>query len=176
MTSRIMGCLLLLCASGPLLAATHGHGHVHMSGEILDTACAIDTGDTAQSIDFGTLSASDLLNNGRSDSIPFTVHLVNCVINGSDVRGNDHWKDVHITFDGEPDGTHHFALHGTGRGEALSIADEAGREATPGEPMPATTLAIGGMALHYRMWLTPDNLALQPGVFHTTIRYFMEYD
>lgn len=178
MTLRILGCLLLFCTSGPLLAASHGHGHGHvrMSGEILDTACAIDTGDTAQSINFGTLAVSDLLNNGRSVSVPFTIHLVNCVLNGSDVRGRDHWKDVRITFDGEPDGSHHFALKGTGRGEALAIADEAGKEAIPGEPMAATTLVSGSMALHYRMWLTAGHHGLQPGDFRTTVRYFMEYD
>lgn len=176
MTPRIAGCLLLACLSAPAWAAGHGHGHVRMSGTILDTACAIATGDTDQSIDFGTLPASDLLNAGRGRAVPFTVHLVNCVLNGDDVRGRDRWKDVRITFAGEPDGAHRFALQGRGQGEALAIADAGGTEAEPGEPMPAAAIAPGSMALHYRMWLTADHRALQPGEFHTTVRYFMEYD
>lgn len=176
MIPRITGCLLMACLSGTALAATHGHGHVRMSGTILDTACAIATGDTDQSIELDTLSASDLLLEGRGRAVSFTVHLVNCVLNGDDVRGRDHWKDVRITFDGEPDDSHHFALKGQGRGEALAIADDTGHEAVPGEPMPATRLAQDSMALHYMMWLTANRHALQPGDFHTTVRYFMEYD
>lgn len=176
MTPRIAGCLLLACLSAQAPAATHGHGHVQLSGTILDTACAIAAGDTDQSIEIGTLPASDVLNNGRGREVPFTVHLVNCVLSGDDVRGRDHWKDVRITFDGEPDGAHRFALQGRGKGEALVIADARGAEATPGEAMPAATLEPGSMALRYRMWLTADSRALQPGDFHTTVRYFMEYD
>lgn len=176
MTRQLSALVLLTCLCAPVLAATHGHGRVRVQGTILDTACAIAAGDTDQSINIGTLPASELLNDGRGPSVPFTVHLVNCVLSGDDVRGRDHWKDVRIIFDGESDGPHRFALQGAGRGEALAIADEAGAEAAPGKPMPDRTLAPGSMALHYRMWLTADKQALQPGEFHTTVRYFMEYD
>lgn len=171
MTPRIVDFLLLACLSAQAPAATHGHGHVRLSGTILDTACAIAAGDTDQSIEIGTLPVSDVLKNGRGREVPFTVRLVNCVLSGG-----DHWKDVRITFNGEPDGAHRFALQGRGKGEALVIADARGAEATPGEAMPAATLEPGSMALRYRMWLTADSRALQPGDFHTTVRYFMEYD
>lgn len=176
MMSHISSWLLIAGLVGPAAAATHGHGRVQMQGTILDTACAIATGDTDQGIDLGTLSVSDLLVGNRGPAVTFTVNLVNCVLNGSDAQGHDHWKDVRITFDGTPDGPHRFALQGNGRGEALVIATDSGNEAEPGEPMPATVIAPGSMALHYRMWLTADHHALQPGRFYTTLRYFMEYD
>lgn len=176
MTLRILSWLLIAALAEPAIAATHGHGRVQIQGTILDTACAISTGDADQSIDLGTLSASDLLTNNRGPAVLFTVHLVNCVLNGGDVQGQDHWKDVRITFDGIPDSPHRFALQGKGRGEALVIANESGNEAQPGEAMPATGITPGSMALHYRLWLTPDHHALRPGRFYTTLRYFMEYD
>lgn len=176
MTQQIMSWLLIAGLVGPAAAATHGHGRVQIQGSILDTACAIATGDADQGIELGTLSASDLLIGNRGPEVPFTVHLVNCVLNGSDVQGHDRWKDVRITFDGTPDGPHRFALQGKGKGEALVIANESGNEAQPGEAMPATGITPGSMALHYRLWLTADHHALQPGRFYTTLRYFMEYD
>ena len=129
---------LLLTACLPLMAAasTHGHGRVQMQGTIIDTACAIAAGEADQSISMGTLPVSELMTNGRGPSVPLTVHLINCVLNGTDIRGVNHWKDVRITFAGEADGPRRFALQGEARGEALVIADSHGVEAEPGEPMP----------------------------------------
>lgn len=167
--------LLLLLVSSTGRAVSHGHGHVQMQGTIIDTACAIATGDVEQGIDFGALTASELINNGRGPSLPFTVHLVNCVLDGTDIRGLNHWKDVRITFVGDADSENHFALQGDGRGAALVIADSQGIEAKPGEPMPSTPITPGSMALHYQLWLTGGK-TIRPGHIHTTVRYFMEYD
>jgi len=176
MKKQLLRCLLLCSLTGNVFAASQGHGHVNLSGSIIDTACAIAAGDAHQSIELGNLPASEIINNGRGPAVPFTVHLINCVLNGADSRGYDHWKDVHIVFDGEADGPNLFAMQGGARGEALAISDDAGTQAEPGKPMPAATIEPGNMALHYRMWLTGDHHALQPGRLYTTVRYFMEYD
>ncbi|HEC2037754.1 TPA: type 1 fimbrial protein [Klebsiella oxytoca] len=176
MTMQLIACLLLCILTGSAAAATHGHGHVEIRGSIIDTACAISTGDADQSISLGTLSANDLMTNEHGPSVPFTVHLVNCVLNGEDNRGYGHWKDVRIVFDGEVGGPGLFALQGDARGEALAISDEAGIRAEPGKALDAGNITSGDMALHYRMWLTGDHRALRPGRLYTTVRYFMEYD
>jgi type 1 fimbria pilin len=175
MKITLLACLLAGVVF-PALSASHGHGHIQVQGSIIDTACAIATGDADQSLDLGTLPASDLVNDGRGPDVPFTVHLVNCVLNGTDIRGNDHWKDVRITFDGRADGQHLFALQGDGHGEAVVITDAAGNEAEPGQPMAATHLSPGSMALRYRLHLAGNHRPLRPGRFYTTLRYFMEYD
>ncbi|MFP2240616.1 fimbrial protein [Pseudescherichia vulneris] len=169
---------LLLMTNMPLIAvsATLGHGHVKMQGAIVDTACAIATGEADQSVSMGTLSFSELVNHGRGHVVPLTIHLVNCVLNGPDVSGVHHWKDVRITFSGKADGPRRFALQGNGRGEALVIADSHGVEAEPGEAMPPTSIEPGNMALRYRLWLTGNQQKMRPGHFNTTIRYFMEYE
>lgn len=168
--------LLTTCMPFVAAAATHGHGHVAMQGAIIDTACTIAAGEADQSISMGTLAVNELHNNGRGPSVPLTVHLVNCVLDGNDVRGANHWKDVRITFSGEADGPRRFALQGEAQGEALVIADSRGTEAEPGEPMPPQPIEIGSMALHYRLRLTGDHKKIRPGHLNTTIRYFMEYD
>lgn len=168
--------LLATCLPFVANAASHGHGRVQMQGAIIDTACAIATGEADQSISMGTLAASELINNGRGPSVPLTIHLVNCVLDGTDVRGVNHWKDVRITFAGEADGPRRFALQGEARGEALVIADSHGIEAEPGEPMPPTSIVPGSMSLHYSLWLTGNHKKIKPGKLNTTIRYFMEYD
>lgn len=170
--------LLILSVWLPFSAAstTQGHGHVAMQGAILDTACAIAAGDADQSISMGTLAVSELVEKGYGPSVPLTVHLINCVLNETDVRGDFHWKDVRITFDGEADGHHRFALQGEAHGEALVIADSRGVEAEPGESMPPLPIEPRDMSLHYRLWLTGDHKKISPGHLNTTIRYFMEYD
>jgi type 1 fimbria pilin len=176
MTAQLSACLLLCVLAGSAAATTHGHGHVEVRGSIIDTACAIATGDADQSISLGTLPASGLMADGRGPSVTFTVHLVNCVLNGTDIRSNDHWKDVRIVFDGEADGPGLFALQGEARGEALAISDEAGNRAEPGKAIGMENIAPGSMALHYRMWFSRDHRPLRPGRLYTTLRYFMEYD
>lgn len=147
-----------------------------MQGAIIDTACAIAAGEADQSISMGTLAVSQLINDGRGPSVPLTVRLVNCVLNSTDTHGVNYWKDVRITFDGEADGPHRFALQGEARGESLVIADSHGVEAEPGKPMPPINIEPGNMALHYRLWLTGNNTKIRPGLLNTTIRYFMEYE
>ncbi|WP_270655258.1 fimbrial protein [Enterobacter bugandensis] len=176
MNTSLSAALLFYALTSAASAATYGHGHVEIQGSIIDTACAIATGDADQSIEIGTIPVSELANNGRSPSVPFTIQLVNCVLNGSHDSGHEHWKDVRIVFDGESDGPGLFALHGAAQGEALIIADEAGTRAEPGVAINAESIMPGTMELHYRMWLTGDHSALQPGDIHTTVRYFMEYD
>lgn len=176
---RILVSLLLttlLSSTANAVMHGHGHGHVTMRGIIIDTACAIAAGEADQSISMGTLALSELAGNGHGPSVPLTIRLVNCVRNGTDVRDRDHWKDVRITFVGEADGHHRFALHGEAQGEALVIADSRGVEAEPGEPMPPQPLETGDMALHYRLWLAENQKKIRPGHLNTTIRYFMEYD
>lgn len=170
--------LLFLMTSLPFMAlsATQGHGRVQMQGSIVDTACAIAVGETDQSVSMGTLSFSELVNNGRGNAVPLIIHLVNCVTNRADVNGVHHWKDVRITFSGKADGPRRFALQGDGRGEALVIADSYGVEAEPGEPMPAIPIEPGNMTFRYRLWLTGNQQKIRPGHFNTTIRYFMEYE
>ncbi|MBF7997761.1 fimbrial protein [Rahnella laticis] len=176
MNRQLLVVAALFCLSPPAFSASHGHGLVEVHGSIIDTACAITTGDVDQGIDLGTLSASDLVGSGHGPQVPFTVHLINCSLEGATGLNTHHWKDVHITFDGVSDGERLFALQGTAQGEGVMILDSSGVSAEPGEPMPDTAIEPGSMALHYRLQIMSDHSPLRPGSFATTLRYFMEYE
>ncbi|HIF2548597.1 TPA: fimbrial protein [Salmonella enterica] len=170
------GLLFISCLMSTGLATASENGIVRMQGHIVDTACSIKLGDADQSISLGTIPLEELINNGRGPSVPFSIHLVNCVLNSSAALDGTYWKDMRITFKGEPNGFHSFALEGDTQGESLVIADNKGHEVEPGKPMPAMTVEPGNMTLHYRMWLIENHHGIRPGKFHTTVRYFMEYD
>lgn len=169
-------CLALSVMCFEVSAADHGHGRVHVTGSIVDTACAIAMDDRDQIVDIGSVPMNQLLESGRGPDVPFQIHLVNCTLNGSDVRHRDHWKDVHITFEGRDGGDGLFVLSGEARGEALSITDAQGNRAIPGEPMPNSTIIPGSMTLRYKMRLEADHHPFRPGPLRTTLRYFMDYE
>lgn len=172
----LQGLLLITCLTSTALATVHEHGFVRMQGSIVDTACSIKLGDADQSIDLGLLPLEDLITNGRGPSVPFSIQLVNCVLNSDAAQNDFRWKDLRITFRGEPNGSHNFALEGEARGEALMITDSKGHVVEPGKPMSAVPVEPGSMTLHYRMWLVENHHGFRPGKFHTAVRYFMEYD
>lgn len=168
--------LALFGMSFATFGADHGHGRVQMQGKIIDTACAISTGDAVQGVDLHNFTIDELVTKGRGPEVILTIHLVNCALNGHDEQKANRWKDVRITFDGDATGSSLFALKGEARGEALVIEDEQGYRARPGEPMPPVSVAPGSMTLRYRLWLMRDQQAIRPGPFYTTVRFFMEYD
>ena len=176
MNKHALAVMALLCLPPAAFAIGHGHGHVQIRGSIVDTACAIATGDLDQVIDMGTLPVAELINDGRGPPVPFTVHLINCTLDGADTHAAHHWKDVRITFQGMPDGKKLFAVHGASSGEGVAIVDAAGMQAVPGEPMSATPILPGEMALHYQLQMEEDSHAIHPGRFTTALRFFMEYE
>lgn len=176
MKRLLWGLAGMLCLAGFTQANDHGHGLLRMQGEIIDAACAISTGDQDQTVSFGAIPMSQLVADKHSVSVPFSIHLINCSLKGIDSQGYDHWKDVHIIFQGESKDGEIFTLQGSGRGESLVIRDEKGIMAKPGKVLPMGNIEPGAMTLRYEMQLTMNNEALHPGDFYTTIRYFMEYE
>lgn len=156
----------------PVLAASHGNGHVYMSGSIVDAACAIATGDDDQSINIGTVPVSELIAEGQGPMIPFQIKLTNCALTSK--RHN--WNQFHITFEGPSRQGKYFLLQGHGRGEDVLIRDADGVLITPGEKTQGRPLQQGTTVLHYNLQVIKNGQPVQPGNLHTTIRYFMEYD
>lgn len=175
MNRHELAMMALLCLPS-IATANQGHGHLGVTGSIVDTACSIETGDLDQGIEMGTLPVSDLINGGHGPLIPFTVHLKNCDLDDGNSIAAHHWRDVRITFEGAPDGGNLFAMEGTARGEGVAIQDVTGAQAVPGRPMVAIPIVSGSMALHYRMQIEGDRRPLRPGNFTTALRYFMEYE
>ncbi|WP_407244615.1 fimbrial protein [Klebsiella aerogenes] len=176
---RSLACAIVLgggVLAGPAQAKDQGHGIVHMHGEILDTACNVDTSSRDQTIDMLSQPVSDIVSHDAGQERPFSIRLVNCVLTRVSPNNkplND-WSKFQITFEGAHDHDA-FGVDGDARGVALQIRDDIGNVAIPGEPMPVGTLMPGNMQLNYTLRLIGDGEVLLAGTYHTTIRYKLDY-
>jgi type 1 fimbria pilin len=160
--------------SGVGVYKEQGHGRAKMSGSIIDSACAIDINSRDQSLSLGVVSASEIEQFGHSADTPFTIKLINCtLVSASKTQRN--WNYFSVTFDGNAVDGDLFGLSGDSRGFGISIRDEFGNSALPGQPMPAGVLETGDITLNYRLRLQRDNNSLQAGKYHAVIRYKLDY-
>ncbi len=179
MTYRIKGittfCLLplLFCSAGPVIAGVQGLGRVNMQGAIIDTACAIATESREQIIHMDNFPISDIARDGQGKAVPFSIELVNCVLERAD-KSLPNWKQFQITFDGQADGNM-FGVSGDISGLALKIIDSEGHVASPGVPLPARDITPGSYRLNYTMALISNRQPLRAGHYFSSVRFKMDY-
>lgn len=161
------------CLVAPFAVAANdaGHGRVNMQGAIIDTACAIAVESRDQVIDMDVIPFADVLRDGHGRSKPFSIALVNCVL---ERPGKPDWRQFQVTFDGERDGDY-FGVYGDARGVALRIMDEYGNHALPGKALPLRDVILGNKMLHYTLTLMPNQRALKAGAYFSTIRFKLDY-
>ncbi|BBO61004.1 PAP fimbrial minor pilin protein precursor [Serratia marcescens] len=167
----------LLCAllgfSSQAISASQGWGRVNMQGAILDTACAIATESREQTINMEMVPFADIIRDGQGRAVPFSIELVNCVLERADKTLPD-WKQFQVTFDGFADGEL-FGVKGEASGIALRITDAAGNIARPGAPMPPMNIIPGSYRLNYAMTLIGNNQPLKAGDYFSAVRFKMDY-
>lgn len=177
MRITVLSLIVVFCAmiSISVGATDHGHGRVGVNGSIVDTACNIATQDIDQTIDMGTIPVSQLINEGHSADISFSVQLENCTLN--DIPNHSVWKDVRITINGEHIHTNLFSLRGEGGGNAeLKIMNSNGVQISPGSVLPAEPITAGKMVFTYYMEIVPNHKLTHTGAFHAVLSYSMEYE
>lgn len=151
-----------------------GHGHVHVNGQIQESACSIHTDDIWQEVTFPVFSANALLNSGQEYSFPFSLRLVNCKLAR---KNGKEWKSVSVTFEGDrvltqPD---LFSLTGEAQGFALAVSDSEGHQASPGEMMDGVPLNPEGNELQYRLRVVPTGEEIREGRWSGVIRFMVSY-
>ncbi|MEL4015262.1 fimbrial protein [Dryocola clanedunensis] len=157
-------------------AQRYEHGRVSMNGEIVDSACSLDMANSDQTIDMLTQPISEIISNTEGLPKPLTISLQNCSLqraSKNSQQGED-WNYFQITFDGERSDKY-FGVSGDAGGVALEIYDQGGNMALPGEPMPQRNIQPGASSMKYFIKLVGDGKTLQPGAYHTTIRYKLDY-
>ncbi|HFZ1934505.1 type 1 fimbrial protein [Serratia marcescens] len=179
MDFRIKGigapCLLLMsfgCVS-QVISASQGEGRVNMQGAIIETACAIATESREQLIDMKNTALTDIVGGANGKSVPFSIELVNCVVERADKSLPD-WKQFQITFDGHADGEA-FGVNGDISGVALKITDAAGNIARPGRPLPPMEIIPGNYRLNFTLALIANNRPLKAGSYFSSVRFKMDY-
>lgn len=160
-----------LVGSAAFAASDTGHGRVNMQGAIIDTACAIAVESREQVIDMEVIPFADVLRDGHGRSKPFSIALVNCVL---ERPGKPDWHQFQVTFDGDRDGDY-FGVYGDARGVALRIMDEYGNQALPGKALPLRDLVLGNKVLNYTLTLMPNKRDLKAGAYFSTIRFKLDY-
>lgn len=144
-------------------------GRVGMLGSIIDTPCAIATNDIQQAIDMKITTVGEVLDNGHGQSFPFSIRLVNCVIDPT-VSVQSYFS---TTFDGPAeDGL--FRINGA-KGVGLQIVDTDGNIATPGKALPAGAEVNKSQQLNYTMRLVRNRDAIDSGDYHAAIRFKVDY-
>lgn len=172
MTGPAALCLLMLFSTDTARAAG-GAGRVNMQGAVIETACAIDTDSSDQTIDMSVMPLSQIIRDGQGVQHPFEIRLVNCVLGRVDKTQPD-WQRFQVTFDGRADNGL-FGVEGQARGVALQLADNVGNIATPGEPLPAMDIIAGDHELNYSLRLVSNQQILRAGDYTSTLRFKMDY-
>ncbi len=172
---QIIGLTLALWG-GQVSATDQGHGVVTMRGEILDSACSIDTASRDQTIDMLSQPISEIISENMGLERPFSIRLVNCVLERYSTGSLpvDNWQYFKVTFDGQHDHGD-FGISGLAQGIALQIRDAEGSKAIPGKALPAHDIKPDSMTLNYSIRLVGNADSLEPGAYHTTIRYKLDY-
>ncbi|EOY5052089.1 fimbrial protein [Serratia marcescens] len=155
------------------ISAVQGEGRVNMQGAIIDTACAIATESREQIIDMKNTALADIKRGGGGKTVPFSIELVNCVLERADKKLPD-WKQFQITFDGHADGEA-FGVHGDISGVALRITDSNGNIARPGRPLPPMEIIPGNYRLNFTLALIENNRPLKAGGYFSSVRFKMDY-
>ncbi len=147
-------------------------GSISMNGSIVNSACAIDTGSYAQTVDMGVLPVSTLHQQGRGPVHPFSIALIGCTLTPYTGAA---WQTFSVTFDGPTDGER-FSVSGDARGVALRLQDVQGQPIYPGQSTPKQALFPGNSVLHYGLQLVSDTGPLRPGDYQSALRFKLDYD
>lgn len=165
-------CLLILLPL-PTSQAVASWGRVNMQGAVIETACAIDTDSRDQTIDISVMPLTKIIRDGQGLTLPFTIRLVNCVLNRVDDNLTQ-WQRFQVTFDGRVDNGL-FGVDGQAEGIALQLTDRHGNIIMPGNPTPLPDVVVSDRELNYFLRLVSNQQTLRSGEYTSTIRFKMDY-
>lgn len=144
-----------------------------MQGAVIETACAIDTDSRDQTIDISVMPLTKIIRDGQGLTLPFTIRLVNCVLNRVDDNLTQ-WQRFQVTFDGRVDNGL-FGVDGQAEGIALQLTDRHGNIIMPGNPTPLPDVVVSDRELNYFLRLVSNQKTLRSGEYTSTIRFKMDY-
>ncbi len=144
-----------------------------MRGSIIETACNIDMNSRDQTVDFGVVPVGEILRNGHSHIIPFTIKLVNCTLKKINSKDGE-WKGFNVTFDGQYK-NELFINHSNSIGVGVALYDNKFNRAIPGVSFSPYALKNGSNDIEYYLSLEVDGEKVKAGDFNTSIKYKIDY-
>lgn len=164
--------ILFMMSISQTFAASHDpEGRVWMLGEIVESACTIDSGSLDQVVDMGVLPIGVLRSLGSSEAKEFQINLIDCLW-GEDTQNN--YTNFDITFTGNTEGNF-FLVNGDAEGVFLLLEDANRKQIIPGEKI---NYWGGKQAFsnRYFLRLLPNGDEMKPGDFYTLIHFNINYN
>lgn len=149
--------------------------NLNFSGALVSEPCELDPATSDLTVDFKTIIVKSLYINSRTNSIPFTINLINCDIS----LGNQ----VTMTFKGtESQALPGFlAVTGSASGIAIGLEQQNGIPLPINKPSPELALNNGVTSFTLNAWVEgePDaikNSSISTGNFSATATFEMAYE
>lgn len=166
--------MTLLAISVPSLSFAHlndSEGKVWMLGEIVESACTIDSESVDQTVDMGVLPIGVLYSEGEGPSKGFQIKLIDCLW-GDDTQSN--YSNLDITFTGNTDGKY-FLVNGDAAGVVLELEDVNRNPIIPGEKInyPGGRQDISNQ---YFLKLLPNGELMKPGSYYSLLHFNINYN
>lgn len=165
---------LISCMTSCVYAggAQQEHGKVDLSGEIVESACTIDTDSIDQTIDMGIIPISNMMKFGESESKEFSINLVDCRW-GEDTKNN--YQGFDIKFSGQSN-EQYFLVTGEAEGVELRLNDYLGKQIFPGQKVLFEGETSESIVNKYSFKLIANGETLKPGLFFSLINYTISYN
>lgn len=163
--------VLAIFISHAFAASHEPEGRVWMLGEIVESACTIDSGSLDQVVDMGVLPIGLLRSLGSSEAKEFQINLIDCLW-GEDTQSN--YTNFDITFTGDTQGNY-FLVHGDAKGVFLLLEDVNKKPIIPGEKISYP----GGKKESFNKYfltLLPNGDEMEPGDFYSLIHFNINYN
>jgi len=169
-------------SSAAIAAPTDGgQGTVTFTGSIIEAACGIAPESTDQTVNLGQVASAQLLNNGTSRPVPFTIELVDCDVDALLASSPDAVGTATVTFSGglnpavaTNDG---LAIQGAASGASVQIVGLNGKPVkVDGSEGTTINLQNNDNSLLFSAYLKGDGTAVTTGEFTSLANFTMSYE
>lgn len=147
-------------------------GRVSMNGNIISSACDINTGDGYQTIAMHTETRGRLKHIGEGIPQFFSIELTNCTLGES--VSPDAWSYLNVIFDGDEE-QGMFRVQGNAGGVALELKNSNGSVIHPGQVVLWQQTPVTNNRMDYQIKLKSTMRDLIVGDYSAIIRYRIEY-
>ncbi|MEJ4047246.1 fimbrial protein [Erwinia sp. SLM-02] len=152
-------------------------GEMRLNGEIIEAACEIEFQDREQWIEFGQITAHEILSrSGNNLTHAFHIRLTDCSLQ-SQIYPGLYYRSAKITFNSDKvrEGNELIGITGDAKGFGIRLSDANGKRVRLGVPTSDFPLNDGVNTLNFKATIVPLSSNILSGEFYATVRFFMDY-
>lgn len=152
-------------------------GELMVKGEIIEAPCEIEYQDREQWIEFGQLTAQDIISRTSNNLTHyFRIRLDRCSLQSQAYPGV-FYRSAKIIFNSDKvrDGDELIGITGDAKGFGIRLSNSNGTKLRLGEPTAEFPLKDGVNVLDFKATIVPLNDNVISGEFFATVRFFLDY-